>query len=63
VEFLGYIIGRDGIKMAKEKVQAVLEWKTLESLTEVQSFLGFANFYRRVIQNYSRLARPLTELT
>jgi len=49
--------------MAKEKVQAVLEWKTLESLTEVQSFLGFANFYRRVIQNYSRLARPLTELT
>jgi len=45
VEFLGYIIGRDGIKMAKEKVQAVLEWKTPESPIEVQSFLGFANFY------------------
>jgi len=63
VEFLGYVIGRDGIKMAKEKVQAVLEWKTPESLMEVQSFLGFANFYRRFIQNYSRVARPLTELT
>jgi len=63
VEFLGYVIGRDGIKMAKGKVQAVLEWKTPESLTEVQSFLGFANFYRRFIQNYSRVARPLTELT
>jgi len=49
--------------MAKEKVQAVLEWKTPESLTEVQSFLGFANFYRRFIQNYSRIAQPLTELT
>jgi len=63
VEFLGYIIGRDGIRMAKEKVQAVLEWKTLESLTEVQSFLGFANFNRHFIQNYYRIARPLTELT
>ena len=63
VEFLGYIIGRNGIMMAEDKVQAVLDWKTPESLTEVQSFLGFANFYRRFIQNYSRVARPLTELT
>jgi hypothetical protein len=63
VEFLGYIIGRDGIKMSPEKVEAVLEWKSPSSLTEVQSFLGFANFYRRFIQDYSRVARPLTELT
>ena len=63
VEFLGYIIGRDGIKMSAEKVEAVLEWKSPSSLTEVQSFLGFANFYRRFIQNYSQVARPLTELT
>jgi len=63
VEFLEYVIGRNGIKMAEEKVQAVLEWKTLESLTEVQSFLGFPNFYRRFIQNYSRVAQLLTELT
>jgi len=63
VEFLGYIIGKEGIKMSNEKVEAVLSWKTPESLTEVQSFLGFANFYRRFIRNYSRAARPLTELT
>jgi len=63
VEFLGYIIGRNGIRMAEDKVQAVLDWKTPELLTEVQSFLGFANFYRRFIRNYSRVARPLTELT
>ena len=63
VEFLGYVIGRKGIEMAQGKVKAVLEWETPKSLTEVQSFLGFANFYQRFIQDYSRVARPLTELT
>jgi len=63
VEFLGYVIGKEGIKMSNDKVQAVLSWKTPKSLTEVQSFLGFANFYRRFIQDYSKVARPLTELT
>jgi len=63
VEFLGYIIGRDGIKMSQEKVEAVLSWKSPSSLVETQSFLGFANFYRRFIQDYSGVARPLTELT
>jgi len=63
VEFLGYVLGRNGIEMAKNKVEAVLDWKTPKSLTEVQSFLGFANFYRRFIQDYSRIVRPLTELT
>ena len=53
VEFLGYVIGREGIKMAKGKVEVVLEWKTPALLTEVQSFLGFANFYQRFIQDYS----------
>jgi len=44
VEFLGYIIGQEGIKMSQEKVEAVLSWQRPNSLTEVQSFLGFANF-------------------
>jgi len=63
VEFLGYIIEGNGIRMSEDKVQAVLEWKTPKSLMEVQSFLGFANFYLRFILNYSRVARPLMELT
>jgi len=63
VEFLGYIIGRNGIRMSEEKAEAILSWKTPESLTETQSFLGFANFYRRFIHDYSRVARPLTKLT
>jgi len=49
--------------MSKDKVQAVLDWKVPKSLTEVQSFLGFANFYRRFIHDYSKVAQPLTELT
>jgi len=63
VEFLRYVIGRNEIRMSDDKVQAVLDWKTPESLTEVQSFLGFTNFYRRFILNYSRVARPLMKLT
>jgi hypothetical protein len=63
VEFLGYMIGRKGVRMSPEKVEGVLEWKPPKSLVEVQQFLGFANFYRRFIQDYSRIARPLTELT
>jgi len=46
VEFLGYVIGRNGVRMSTEKVDAILNWKAPNSLTEVQSFLGFANFYR-----------------
>ena len=63
VEFLGYVIGREGIRMAKEKVEAVLSWKASSSLTEVQSFLGVTNFYRRFIKDYSKIASPLAELT
>jgi len=63
VEFLGYIIGQEGIKMSQEKVEAVLGWQRPNSLTDVQSFLRFVNFYHRFIQDYSRVARPLTELT
>jgi len=44
VEFLGYVIGRNGIAMPQEKVQAVLSWEAPKSLNEVQYFLGFANF-------------------
>jgi len=63
VEFLGYVIGRDGIRMSQDKVEAVLSWQQPTSLTETQSFLGFANFYRHFIRDYSKVARPLTELT
>ena len=46
VRFLGVVIEKDGIKMKKEKVKAVLDWPTLKSVKDVQKFLGLANYYR-----------------
>lgn len=63
VEFLGYIIGQDGIAMSKDKVEAIRNWEPPRSVKDVQAFLGFANFYRRFIEGFSRVAKPLTDLT
>jgi len=63
VEYLGYIIGADGIKMNPKKLDTIVSWPKPTSIKEVQSFLGFANFYRRFIDGYSRIALPLTDLT
>ncbi|XP_064875137.1 uncharacterized protein LOC135572058 [Oncorhynchus nerka] len=61
--FLGYIISRGEIKMDQEKVRAVRDWARPGTRLQLQRFLGFANFYRRFIRDYSRVAAPLTALT
>src|SRR5919199_1856983 len=60
--FLGFIISKEGIEMDPEKVKAVMEWEVPKSVRDVQCFLGFANFYRRFIQNYSGIYQPLFNL-
>ncbi|SYW84477.1 uncharacterized protein UHO2_04416 [Ustilago hordei] len=62
VEFLGYIIKLTGIEMDPEKVRTVKEWPMPESIHDIQRFLGFANFYRRFIAHFARIAKPLTAL-
>ena len=62
-EFLGFVVSPSGISMAQSKVDAILKWPTPKNLKQVQSFLGFANFYRRFIFNYSDIVVPLTRLT
>lgn len=62
VEFLGFMISPDGISMADDKVSAVTDWAQPTKVKDLQSFLGFANFYRRFIPGYSRIAAPLTAL-
>lgn len=63
VEYLGYILSPSGLTMAQDKVQIILEWPTPRKVKDVQSFLGFANFYRRFIPAYSDITIPLTRLT
>lgn len=58
VSFLGFIIEEDSIKMDPSKVSAVANWPTPSCKKQVQQFLGFANFYRRFIRNFSPLAWP-----
>lgn len=62
VEFLGFWISTDGISMDPDKIKAVREWPSPKSVKDVQSFLGFANFYRKFIPNFSGTVRPLTDL-
>ncbi|KFY17373.1 hypothetical protein V491_05014, partial [Pseudogymnoascus sp. VKM F-3775] len=62
VEFLGFLIGPYGITMDPSRVATVSEWPTPKSTWDVQVFLGFANFYRRFIEGYSRIAGPMTDL-
>ena len=62
VEFLGYVISREGVSMDPRRVNAIVSWEMPRSYHDIQVFLGFCNFYRRFIPNYSRIALPLTDL-
>ena len=62
VDFLGMIVGRDGIKMNQEKVKAILEWPEPKTVKGVRSFLRLANFYQRFIKDYVKVTRPLHDL-
>ena len=63
VEFLGQQISRGGMTPTEVKLKAVQDWATPEDVKGVRSFLGFANYYRRFVQNFAAIADPLTLLT
>ncbi len=63
VHFLGYVIAPTGVSMEGDRIQSVKNWPELKSVREIQVFVGFANFYRRFIKGFSKIAAPLTELT
>ena len=63
VGFLEVIIGEDGVRMEKEKVQGVVEWPVLKSVKDMQKFLGLANYYRWFVKDFAKIAKPLHEMT
>ena len=58
VEFLGHIVGRDGVRMMEDKVQAVSDWPTPTKVGDVRAFLGTAGYYRKFIRDFSSHRRP-----
>ena len=63
VAFLVYIISTEGFSMDSQKVLAVLQWPRPSGLRSIQHFLGFTNYYRKFISNFSSLAKPILNLT
>jgi len=63
VEYLGYVLSPSGLTMSNAKVKTIQEWLEPKKIRDIQFFLGFANFYRRFIFNYSDIVIPLTRLT
>jgi len=63
VKYLGYVLSPSGLAMSNAKVKTIQEWPEPKKVKDIQSFLGFANFYRRFIFNYLDIVIPLTHLT
>ena len=57
------IIGEDGVRMEKEKIQRVIEWPVPRSIKNVQKFLGLASYYRQFMKDFAKIAKPLHEMT
>ena len=62
VPFLGHVISAEGISVDPGKVQDVLDWEAPISVKEIRSFLGLAGYYHRFIPEFSKIAKPMTEL-
>jgi hypothetical protein len=62
VTFLGHVLSAKGVAVDPSKIEAVSKWQSPKSVTEIRSFLGLAGYYRRFIENFLQIAKPMTEL-
>ncbi|GJX47779.1 putative nucleotidyltransferase, ribonuclease H [Tanacetum coccineum] len=63
VQFLGHVIDSEGIHVDPAKIEAIKDWASPKTPTEIRQFLGLAGYYRRFIEGFSKIARPMTKLT
>ena len=63
IQFLGHMVSKEGISVDPAKVEVMMRWERPKSVFEICSFLGLAGYYRRFIENFSRIACPMTRLT
>jgi hypothetical protein len=62
VAFIGHIVSKEGIAVDPSKVTVVIEWEPPKNVGEIHSFLCLAGYYQRFIENFSKIAKPMTEL-
>ncbi|GJT18895.1 putative reverse transcriptase domain-containing protein [Tanacetum coccineum] len=63
VQFLGHVIDNKGIHVDPAKIESVKDWASPKTPTEIRQFLGLAGYYRRFIEGFSKIAKPMTKLT
>ncbi|CAB5101095.1 unnamed protein product [Rhizophagus irregularis] len=62
IEFLGHIVGNDGLRPDDKKIEKIKEMKAPTTVKEVRSFLGLCSYYRKFVKNFSKIARPISDL-
>nr|GFC44916.1 putative reverse transcriptase domain-containing protein [Tanacetum cinerariifolium] len=63
VQFLGHVIDNQGIRVDPAKIESVKDWASPKTPTEIHQFLGLAGYYRRFMEGFSKIAKPMTKLT